>query len=103
MHYILDQFGYPVPEPDVLKWAAWFGTAERTIARDELPGDVAVSTIFLGLDHGFGYGRQLYETMVFGGPLDNEQERYATRQAAIDGHARIVARARNDSAGEGEG
>ena len=34
----------------------------------------------------------LYETMVFGGVLDQECERYYTRAEAIKGHAAMVAR-----------
>jgi hypothetical protein len=89
MNYILNDAGDPVQELDILAWARWFQTADRTIARDELPGDVTVSTVFLGIDHNFGGGRPLlFETMVFGGSLDQEQERYTTRQRALAGHAR---------------
>lgn len=93
-HYILGVSGDPVPEPDVMKWASWFEkhNADRQIERTELPNGVAVSTVFLALDHSFGQGEpQLYETMIFGGPLDETQDRYATRQAAINGHAHYVA------------
>lgn len=56
-------------------------------------GDADVSTVFLGLDHGGGLGGPvLYETMVFGGELDGEQERYRTRAEALAGHAAMVAR-----------
>lgn len=56
-------------------------------------GDARVSTVFLGLDHGWGEGPPvLYETMVFGGPLDGECERYCTRAEAVAGHALMVAR-----------
>lgn len=89
-HYILNAAGDPIPEPDLMTWARWFETADRTVARDELPGDVTVSTVFLGINHGFGRGLQLFETMIFGGPLDETQDRYATRQAAINGHAHYV-------------
>lgn len=88
-HYILSASGDPVPESDVMTWAIWFSehSNDRQIARTELPNGSVVSTVFLGLDHSFG-GRepQLYETMIFGGPLDETQDRYATRQAAINGH-----------------
>lgn len=93
-HYILSVAGDPVPESDVMKWAQWFekAGAERQVARTTLGGDVVVSTVFLGLDHSFGRGDpQLFETMIFGGALDQTQDRYATRQAAINGHAHYVA------------
>jgi hypothetical protein len=90
-HYILNAAGEPIPEPDVMRWARWFETADRHVARTELPNDVTVSTVFLGLDHSFGRDPQLFETMIFGGDLDQTQDRYATRQAAINGHAHYVA------------
>lgn len=65
--------------------------AVRRVADDTI-GDVRVSTIFLGIDHGWGEGPpQLFETMVFGGPHDGDQERYASWEEAAEGHARIVA------------
>jgi hypothetical protein len=49
--------------------------------------------VFLGTDHNLGdYGDApiLYETMIFGGPLDQEQWRYASREEAVAGHATAV-------------
>jgi len=89
-HYILDVDGNPV-EADILTWAQYFGSQDRTIARTELPDGVTVSTVFLGLDHALGSGPPLlFETMIFGGPLDETQDRYSTRQSALDGHAYYV-------------
>jgi len=74
------------------------GTDEWRVAKTDLPGDVFVSTVFLGLDHGFGRPGPpiLFETMVFGGPMDDYQERYATWDEAEAGHERIVALARRN-------
>ncbi len=86
--YILDSDGNPVPCKHVLKWAKWFEKADRRVALDRV-GKVKVSTVFLGLDYSFGGPIPiLYETMVFGGVLDGEDERYATRQEAKGGHRR---------------
>lgn len=91
MNYILDEAGDPVREDDILAWALWFSAADRTIGRAECAGGVTVSTVFLGLDHRMGPGAPLlFETMVFGGPMDEEQERYTRRAAALEGHARWV-------------
>ena len=80
--------GKPVKEPDLLKWAAWFGTAERTLAKIEKDG-VRVSTIFLGLDHSFSEGAPvLWETMIFGGEHDGYQGRYTSAEQAVLGHHR---------------
>lgn len=96
LHYILDGAGNPVPEPNVIAWAQWYEQhiAERIVAKTDLPGDVHVSTVFLGLDHGFGGEPLLFETMIFGGELDETQDRYTTRAAAEDGHRRYVEQAR---------
>jgi hypothetical protein len=77
---------------DLREWGEWRRSTDRRIARDEING-VTISTVFLGIDHGFGYGAPvLFETMVFGGELDQEQERYTTYEAAEAGHAAMVAR-----------
>ena len=92
-HYRRDGTPY-----DVLEWAEQFEKGEdRRVARTEVPlGDgekAEVSTVFLGLDHSFGEGPPLiFETMVFGGELDQECERYTTEAQALEGHERMIAR-----------
>lgn len=52
---------------------------------------IMVSTVFLGLDHGFGLRRPLlFESMCFNGPLDEAQERYTTWEEAEKGHRAMV-------------
>ncbi len=91
--YILNAEGQPEQCHDLLAWAHWFEKADRHVAHDTV-GDVKVSTVFMGLDHSFGMqgGPILYETMVFGGPLDGGQDRYSTRAEAEVGHAAILER-----------
>ena len=75
-----------------LEWARWFETADRTVAKTKI-GASEVSTVFLGIDRSFGGSRpMLFETMVFGGPLDGEQDRYSTWDEAEVGHKRFVER-----------
>jgi len=91
--YVLDEAGNPVPCDNLLEWGRWFENAgsKRQVARDSVNG-ANVSTVFLGLDHSWGDGPPLlFETMIFGGPHDQYQERYSTRAEAIEGHARAVA------------
>ena len=74
-------------------WGRWFETADRRVARDERDG-VVVSTVFLGLNHAFGPRRPLlFETMIFGGPHDQDQARYSTWAEATAGHAVMCAKA----------
>lgn len=110
MHYILDEEGNPVPEPDWLKWATWYETAERHVG-DTHMGDIHISTVFLSMPHVALHSDapMLYETMVFAddatlakllelaetddrsimgkifGIIDI-QKRYATRKEAEEGH-----------------
>jgi len=95
-HYILNDDG-TIRVVDLLTWAKWFEVAQRQIARDYLPDGVRVSTVFLGIDHNFSdLGPPLlFETMIFGGPHDGYQDRYATRDEAIAGHARALELAKN--------
>lgn len=82
-------------------WIREFAKTDRSIAVTEA-NNGRVSTVFLGLDHGFGTGKPvLFETMVFGGPLDGGCERYADMRGAIDGHARWVERV-NGGADDGK-
>ena len=56
-----------------------------------------VSTVWLGLDHGFGHTPPLiFETMVFD-PQGNELEceRYASEQEAHEGHMKMVKKLAN--------
>jgi hypothetical protein len=59
-----------VPCSDMLEWAQWYETANRRVMWTEV-GPLAVSTIFLGLDHSFGFEKTtdaiLFETMIRGG------------------------------------
>ena len=89
--YILDPNGEPSLCGNLLEWAEWFEKAERRVARDVI-GDVTVSTVFLGLDHSFrSQGPPVvWETMVFGGKYDQEQDRYTSREQAEQGHHRWV-------------
>lgn len=94
MNYILDG-QEPVAEPDVIKWAKWFGGADRQVALDIVDGR-RVSTVFLGIDHNFRSSGPpvLFETMIFG-PDEGGCWRYATWAEAAAGHAAVVAALRD--------
>jgi len=91
--YILDGHK-PVPCDDLMKWANWMGVADRHVAKTQVSDDITVSTVFLGLNHNYGEGDLLlFETMVFGGSLDEGMERYTTWEQAEKGHKRWVEKA----------
>lgn len=80
-----------VPVADTLEWARWFERANRRVDESFI-GNIRISTVFLGLDHGFSGGRRLwFETMIFGGSHDGYQERYETWEQAEQGHLKALA------------
>lgn len=94
-HYILVN-RLPVAV-DLMTWAHWWaGNRDACRIGDDRIGKCRVSTVFLGLDHNFfGNGDPIvFETMIFGGPLDSEQWRYATYSDAERGHQEAVAAAK---------
>jgi hypothetical protein len=86
--------GVPTPEPDLLRWGRWFeesGDARRVAVTYFGDGTVRVSTVFLALDHNWGQGPPLlWETLVFGGPLNSLMARYTSKALAEAGHRAIV-------------
>jgi hypothetical protein len=90
LYYDMD--GHPM---EMAEWRRVFGDIDRRrIARTELP-NATISTVWLGIDHGWGEGPPLiFETMWFKGADGEEMERYATKAEALAGHERMVAKAK---------
>lgn len=101
-HYKLDG-RQPEPCDDAIEWAKWFSRADRTVKKD-MVGDVLVSTVFLGLDLAYSDSPYpiLFETMVFGGKLNERQERCGTWTQAEYMHAHVLADVIAAEQGEGE-
>lgn len=94
--YVLDAGGEPVPASRS-QWATWLETNEALVFNFHLD-HVRVSTVFLG--HAFEKKQPvLWETMVFGGRLDQVRDRCAgnTEQAQAM-HNAMVQRVRNSMA-----
>lgn len=97
LYYTLDDNHQPQP-CTMMQWAA--GYEERTkrgvkssrhVDLTVFKNGTRVSTVFLGMDHGWGDGEPvLFETMIFDGPHDGYMERYYTWDEAIQGHQRAV-------------
>ena len=82
---------------DVKEWGEWFEKTDRQIALTEV-GDIRVSTVFIGLDHNFGYGAGgelpiVFETMVFKDGEESGMRRYSTWNAAAIGHVEMCKQA----------
>ena len=94
----------------MLQWARDFGNYDKKrVALDKLPNGVEVSTVWLGLDHNYGYNHRplIFETMLFvpqksewvapsGHVFKHDKEqigdqwRYSTEEEALRGHKMLV-------------
>ncbi len=106
-YFILDKDNNPVSVTfeEYVKWAYTKDGKEkfdRRVAHTNI-GEVLVSTVFLGIDHSFMGGPPvLWETMIFGGPHNDYQERYTSRAAAEVGHMEAVNLVKNVDEAEEE-
>lgn len=93
--YMLDEDHNIVVTNDIYEWEKSLDYENRRIAEDFVMG-VRISTVFLGIDHGWDeHGPPiLFETMVFGGNLDGEIDRYPTYKESKQGHADMLRRVR---------
>lgn len=97
MYY--DRAGAPM---EMAAWAHRMNDWEYKVIAKTATVGVEISTVWLGLDHQFGDGPPLiFETMVFGGPLDQETVRYPTEDDARTGHDQMVMRVRRAVLGSG--
>ena len=96
MSLYFDRDGAAIDSPT---WSGLFGDiaykrVDRTTVTDTADPmkTYDVSTVWLGLDHGFGAGAPLiFETMVFGDGSDEmATERYSTEPQAREGHTAMV-------------
>lgn len=99
-HWTLDENLEPIPAT-LTEWAEWWNNFDnRRMARTNLGKDLCVSTVFLGVDHGFGDGDRpvLFETLVQGDSDGEEMmNRYTTFDDAIAGHKAMVGRVCRES------
>lgn len=83
---------YPVQDPRYLEYMKWLDKT-RVVKKTPI-GGMEVSTVFLGLDHGFNSEKPvLWETMIFGEGRGEDWEfqwRYTSHEEAIQGHNDVV-------------
>ena len=93
--YIHDQNGTP-QETDADGWINWLKEHDRQVKFDRITEKIAVSTVFLGIDHNhFDRGPPiLWETMIAGGPENGYRQRYSSLDEARRGHDEAVTLAR---------
>jgi len=94
--YILDENHKAIPVGDLTTRVRWMQKKKiNRVALTQVTPEISVSTVFLGLDHSFGgYPPLLFETIVFGGPMDGEMDRYTTWDEAEAGHEAMVEKVR---------
>ena len=93
LYAILDEDHQVVVIDSILHFADWFSTHDRTVALNELPNGIVVSTVILGINHNLaGEHPQWFETMVFKGNSlrDDDVDRYATWEEAVEGHDKMI-------------
>jgi hypothetical protein len=62
----------------------------RRVAKTTI-GDMFISTVWLGLDHGLPDTPPLiFETLIMGGVMDQNMWRYSTEEEAVAGHEQAV-------------
>jgi hypothetical protein len=82
-YYTLD--GHTPVKCDLLTWARMIEDRGARQVQLSIRNGVHVSTVFLGIDHGWGPGPRppiLFETMIFGGEHNDYQTRCATWEQA---------------------
>jgi hypothetical protein len=79
---------------DIHEWVKWHSDIQnRRVAETSIDDDGNfVSTVFLGHTSSDAIVPYMFETLVFGGPLNGEMWRYRTWAEAEAGHATAVAR-----------
>lgn len=75
------------------EWVRLFDAEHRVVSTTV--ERIAIDTLYLGSDFGSGTKPILFETQVSYGVNVDYQEYWPTREAALAGHDRMVARIRN--------
>ena len=92
-----DRSGNAISFRDWARLSAWDekdNNNQYRIVKQEEVGDYWISTVWLGLDHGFGRSKPLiFETMVFNNVTDESDldcRRWSTEEQALAGHEAMV-------------
>jgi len=98
MWYTLDEKNDPVKANSIIEFVKWQEeNPEKYALKQEEIGDYYISTVFLGLDRSRSEDKEpvLWETMIFHNENQDYQERYTSRNLAIEGHQRAVDSVKN--------
>jgi hypothetical protein len=91
--FYFDRDGKPISQRE---WALHFGDlAYKHVAITAIGDDIEISTVWIGINHRFffdGGPPLIFETLVFGGPMDGYCWRWHNEDAARLGHEQVVER-----------
>lgn len=94
--YILSKSGVPI-RATIEEWGKFVENRANKIVSRQTVGDCDISTVFLGIDHNWTKEGPpiLWETMVFGGTLDQEETRCSgSKEQAEAMHEEMVRKVR---------
>jgi hypothetical protein len=108
--FILDENNNAIPA-DLMEWSDFFENEleKRIVKQDEVKGKW-ISTVFLGIDHNFGFfdsenhNPLIFETMVFNSRKGGSEvycKRYATWKESEKGHNEAIQWVNNGCKDEG--
>jgi hypothetical protein len=87
--FVIDADHNVRPVDTMEEWVHVFDVDNNVVAQTG-NDNIFVSTVFLGINHNFGFSEDtrpiLFETMIFGGKMDEYQHRYYTYDEAVAGH-----------------
>lgn len=103
--YLLDENKQPYEVSLEESYKLYSDINMKVVQQDKLDNGMFVSTVFLGMDHGWGdktdpeYKPVLFETMIFDDSRDSDtddyQERYTSYEDALEGHNKALEIAKN--------
>jgi hypothetical protein len=111
LQWIVDDDGQPHPVQAGLRWARWMREEKLpgglcVVGRDVWADGSYLSTVFLGVDMGFGMGPGpgvFWETMFFpAGDGERPQRRYYSQREALAGHEALKREVIDDYPAMGE-
>lgn len=92
-YYVLDENHNLIPTNNILTWGRFFENIDKRRVAVKKLGPIHVSTVFLGIDHGFEPSSPpiVFETMVFDSFKHGDYcRRYCTWAEAEAGHRETV-------------
>lgn len=92
--YVLNDQHHVVACYELFEWARWMQDNDLRVDYTELPGEIIVSTLFLGMDHNWTHSindeLEVFETMAYSKNKIRVIVRTATWDEAVATHKKMV-------------